>query len=212
MAAALAVGSAGQGSGVVDKLGDGSFTATSLLSPVLRAAAVARPLPRPALASSQPVAARTGHSAGAPLPHILSLSPLILTLSLCFSSLQAADQRRPPKGVQSRCRRGHRHEQRCASLAAGVRAQPRRHGRGRRAADTDKGASTWPARGQRRSSAQGRKAVDARTPGEEQGRMVAGPCLLTWNHQFGWRGATFAKTTLTWRHVCENHLKIHRGG
>jgi hypothetical protein len=61
MVAALAVGSAGQGSGVVDKLSDRSSTAASLLSPALRAAAIARPLPRPALASSQPVAARTSH-------------------------------------------------------------------------------------------------------------------------------------------------------
>jgi hypothetical protein len=102
MVAALAVGSAGQGSSVVDKLGDGSFTAASLLSPALRAATVAQPLPRLALASSQPVAARTSHSAGAPLPHILSLSPLILTLSLSAFPLS---RRRIKGGLPTACGR-----------------------------------------------------------------------------------------------------------
>jgi hypothetical protein len=183
MVAALAVGSAGQGSGVVDKLGGG-------IAAIPRSA---RGHSCPAAAASSTRVIPAGRRQDQPFSrspspsHLISFSSHPNTLSLCFSSLQAADQRRPPNGMRSRCRRGRRHEQRCASLAAGVRAQPRGHGRGhrRRAAGTDRGASTWPARGQRRLSAQGRKAVDARTPGEEQGRMVAGPCLLPWNRQFG---------------------------
>jgi hypothetical protein len=166
MVAALAVGSAGQGSGVVDKLGDGSFTAASLLSPALHAATVAQPLPRLALASSQPVAARTSHSAGAPLPHILSLSPLILTLSLSAFPLS---RRRIKGGLPTACgrdveeaagtSRGAPAGRRCAGPASRARARARAKGRRHRQRGIDMASAR--AKEVVGAGAQGRRRKDA---------------------------------------------------